>query len=78
MSSLTTSSTMKWLKLLMPALMVVFVLTSSSAFGIYVVSQSAISILLSYLINIIVKALTKKQEAATIEFLDKYENKLNK
>ena len=76
--NISSSGTMKFMKILMPALMVVFVLTSSSAFGIYVVSQSAISILLSYLINLIVKALTKKQEEATIEFLDKYENKLNK
>ncbi|MBQ7579209.1 MAG: YidC/Oxa1 family membrane protein insertase [Clostridia bacterium] len=73
--NISSSGTMKFMKILLPALMVVFVLTSSSAFGIYVVSQSAISILLSYLINLIVKALTKKQETATIEFLDKYENK---
>lgn len=72
---MSSAKTMKWMRIILPVLMVVFVLTSSAAFGLYVVSQSAISILLSYLINLIVKALTKKQEAQTIEFLDKYENK---
>ena len=72
---LSSNKTMKLMRWIIPALMVVFVLTSSAAFGLYIVSQSTISILLSYLINLIVKALTKKQEAKTIEFLDKFENK---
>ncbi|MBQ7452875.1 MAG: hypothetical protein IJS68_01240, partial [Clostridia bacterium] len=72
------AGSMKIMKFVLPALMVVFVLASSSAFGIYVVTQSAIGILLNYIINLIVKKITKRKEEETIEYLAKVELKKNK
>ena len=69
---------MKFMKILMPAMMVIFVLTSSSAFGIYVVTSSIVSIGISYLISIFVNLMTKKKEAEVSAYLEKEALKLAK
>ncbi|MCR5553874.1 MAG: YidC/Oxa1 family membrane protein insertase [bacterium] len=68
-----TSTAMKVMKFALPAVMIIFVLTSSSAFGIYIVAQSLIGIGMSYLINLIVDKLTHKKQLEVIEYLDKIE-----
>ena len=62
---------MKFMKILMPAMMVIFVLTSSSAFGMYVVTSSLVSMGLSLLISVFVNLMTKKKEAEVTAYLEK-------
>jgi len=66
-----TGGTMKFMKFLLPAMMVIFVLTSSSAFGIYIVWSSILSSGLSALLGVIVNACYKKKEDAIMENLEK-------
>jgi len=63
--------TMKFMKILLPALMVIFVLSSSAAFGIYIVWSSIVSMGISALINLIVNACYKKKEQEVMEHLEK-------
>lgn len=70
--------TMKFMKILMPVMMIIFVLSSSSAFGLYVVTQSLISIILGTIINLIVNKITYKKQLEVIEYLDKIEGKKKK
>jgi len=62
---------MKFMKILMPAMMVIFVISSSASFGIYVVTNSLISILITYLTSLIVNAMTKKKEEEVTAYLEK-------
>ncbi len=66
-----TGGTMKFMKILLPAMMVIFVLTSSSAFGIYIVWSSLISMGLSAVIGAIVNACFKKKEEEIMVSLEK-------
>ncbi|MEG1581641.1 MAG: YidC/Oxa1 family membrane protein insertase [Clostridia bacterium] len=59
------------MKVLMPVMMVVFVWTSSAAFGLYVVSSSIISLIISTLTTLIVNKMTKKKEEEVVEYLQK-------
>lgn len=72
----TNSTTMKVLKYVLPVIMVVFVITSSAAFGIYIVTSSLISILINLLINYLVKVTTKKQEQELLLIMEKQERKI--
>lgn len=72
------SGMMKFMKIFLPAMMVVFVMTSSASFGIYVVTSSLISILITYLTSIIVNAMTKKKEEEVTAYLEKEALKLAK
>ena len=74
-SAVASSGTMKIMKYILPVIMAVFVITSSAAFGIYIVVSSAASILINLLINYLVKLTTKKQEAETLAVLEKQEKK---
>ena len=69
---------MKFMKILLPAMMVIFVISSSASFGIYVVTNSIMSILITYLTSLIVNAMTKKKEAEVTEYLEKEALKLAK
>lgn len=71
-------SSMKILKYVMPVIMALFVITSSAAFGIYIVVSSLVSTLTSLLINYLVRLATKKQEAEVALILEKQEKKSTK
>ncbi len=66
-----TGGMMKFMKILMPALMIIFVLTSSAAFGIYIVASQIISIGISALTSLIVDACYKKKQQEVYEVLEK-------
>ena len=62
---------MKFMQILLPAIMVVFVMTSSASFGIYIVASSLVSIVISVLTGLIVNAITKKKEEEVLAYLEK-------
>lgn len=62
---------MKMMKILLPIMMVVFVLTSSAAFGLYIVSSSLISMLITVLTSLIVNACYKKKEEEVLKTLER-------
>lgn len=62
---------MKFMKIFLPLMMVVFVLTSSASFGLYIVSSSLISMLISALTSLIVNACYKKKEEEVIASLER-------
>ena len=75
-NKLTESTTqaggaMKFMKFLLPAIMVIFVMTSSSAFGLYIVSSAIISIGISALTSLIVNAVYKKKEEEIVAGLER-------
>ena len=70
-SANANNGSMKIMKILLPAMMVVFVLTSSSAFGIYIVASSLISMGISALVGVIVNACYKKKQEEVMEYLEK-------
>lgn len=57
------------MKLLIPFTMATFVFTTNAAFGIYVVTNSIISMLTGFVINAIVKKVFAKKQAEVDEFL---------
>ena len=62
---------MKVMKFVLPIMMVVFVLTSSSAFGLYYVTNSLVSIGFGQIINLIVNAMTKKKQDEVDAYIEK-------
>ena len=66
-----TAGAMKFMKFFLPAIMVIFVMTSSAAFGLYIVSNSIISIGISALTSVIVNAVYKKKEEEIIAGLER-------
>ena len=77
-SANTNNGTMKFMKILMPAMMVIFVLTSSSAFGLYIVASSLISMGISALVSVIVNACYKKKQEEVLIYLEKEALKASK
>lgn len=69
------SQSMAIMKFLLPAINVIFILTSNSAFGLYLLTSSIASTLLSLIINILVNKSTAKLEEDTKQVLLKYEQK---
>ena len=69
---------MKIMKFIMPIMMVLFVLTSSASFGIYILASNIASIGLGQLVNLIVNNITKKQQLEVEEVLAKQAKKLIK
>lgn len=65
------NATMKIMKFVLPAMMVVFVITSSAAFSLYIVISSIISMAISAITSLIVNACYKKKEQEVMEFLEK-------
>lgn len=70
--------TMWFMKLLIPVMMAVFVLTTNAAFGIYVVTNSIMSTLIGLLTNLIVGAIFKKKQEEVNEALDKEAGRLER
>lgn len=69
---------MKIMKIVMPIIMIIFVLTSGSSFGIYILSSSLASIVIGQICAIIINAVTKKKRIEVEEYLEKEANRLIK
>ena len=69
---------MWFMKLLIPVMMAIFVLTTNAAFGIYVVTNSIMSTLIGFLTNLIVGAVFKKKQEEVNEALEKEANKIER
>jgi len=73
-----TNQSLSILKLLLPAINVIFILTSNAAFGLYLLTSTVATTLLSLVINILVRKSTRKLEEETKQVLLKQEQKLIK
>lgn len=66
-----TKQAMNVMKYVLPIIMVIFVVTNTASFGIYIVISSLISTILSFAINAIVKKMTHKEELKYLDFVEK-------
>lgn len=66
-----TQNTMKVMKLVMPLIMLIFVITNTASFGIYILIGNIFGILTNILFGFIVKKLTKKEEEKYLAYLEK-------
>lgn len=71
-------STMKIMKFVMPVVMVIFTLTASASFGLYILSSNITSIVLGELTTLIIDAMTKKKRLEVEAELEKEANRLIK
>ena len=67
---------MKFMKIVMPIIMIVFVLTTGASFGIYIISSSIAAILFGQIINLIVDAITRKKRIEVEQYLEKEADRL--
>ena len=72
------ASSMKMMKIIMPAIMVIFVLTSTASFGLYILASNVAAIAFGELTTLIVDAMTKKKRLEVEEILEKEANRLIK
>jgi len=63
--------TMKMMKFILPAVILIFVLTNTASFGIYILVGNIIGIILNLLFGIIVKKLTQKEEEKYLAYIEK-------
>ena len=73
-----SEKTMKIMKIILPLTMVGFAFSSSACFGLYLIASSISSKAFGEIIALIVKKLTKKQQAEVEEILEKEANRLIK
>ena len=71
-------STMKVMKIVMPAIMVIFTLTASASFGLYILASNVATMALGELIALFVNQLTRKTQREVEASLEKEANKLIK
>lgn len=69
---------MKMMKIIMPIIMVVFVLTTSAAFGIYILASNIASIVFGSICTLIIDRVTKSKREEVEEFLEKEANRMIK
>lgn len=69
------NSSMKYMKYIMPVIMIIFVLQSSASFGIYILSSNIASIAFGEISNLIIKKLTYKKQIEVEEILEKEANR---
>lgn len=69
---------LKMMKIIMPIVMVLFVLTSSASFGIYTLASNVSAIAVGEIINLIVNKLTKKKQEEVETYLEKEADRLIK
>lgn len=72
------SMSLKIMKIIMPIIMVLFVITSSASFGIYILASNIVTILTGEIIRLIVNKLTKKKQEEVEACLEKEANRLIK
>lgn len=77
-SEKTNGMSMKVMKIVLPIIMVVFVLTTSAAFGIYILSSNIASIAFGSIISLIIDKMTKSKRLEVEEFLEKEANRMIK
>lgn len=65
------NSTMKVMKLIMPAISIIFALTNPAGFGLYLLTSSIMSLITNYLLGLIVVKMTKKEEEKYLAYLEK-------
>ncbi len=71
-------TSLKMMKIIMPIVMIMFVLSSSASFGIYLVASSVATIAIGEIIKIFVDLATRKQQKQVEEALEKEANRLIK
>lgn len=71
-------NSMKIMKFVMPIIMVIFTLTTSASFGLYILASNITSIALGELTTLIINALTKKKRLEVEAELEKEANRLIK
>lgn len=64
-------TTMKVMKLILPAVSVIFALSNPAAFGIYLITSSLMGIITNFLIGLIVAKMTRKEEDKYLAYLEK-------
>ena len=77
-ASTEMGSTMKVMKIVMPIVMVLFTITSSASFGLYIIASNIASIALGELTSLIIDSLTKNKRKEVEEALEKEANRLIK
>ena len=71
-------STMKVMKIVLPIIMVVFTLSASASFGLYILATNVATIAFGELSSLIINGLTKKKQLEVEESLEKEANRLIK
>lgn len=66
-----TQQSMKIMKFILPAIMLIFVLTNTASFGIYILVGNIFGIIINLLFGIIVKKLTQNEENKYISYLER-------
>ena len=62
---------MKGMKLVLPIMMIVFALTNSASFGIYLIASSLIGIITNVATSFLVNKLTRKEEEKYLVWAEK-------
>ena len=70
------AGSMKMMKIIMPIIMIVFVLTSSASFGIYILASNVASIIIGEIIGLLVDKSTKTKRLEVEEYLEKEADRL--
>ena len=73
-----SAGSMKIMKIIMPIIMIMFVLSSSASFGIYLLASNIAGIAIGEIVNLIVNKLTKKKRIEVEEYLAKEADRLIK
>lgn len=69
-------STMKVMKIVLPIIMVIFTLSASASFGMYILASNISAIAFGELSSLIINALTRKKQLEVEESLEKEANRL--
>ena len=74
----TATSTLKVMKIVMPAIMVVFTLSTSASFGLYILASNVATMAFGEITTFIIDLMTKKKRLEVEEELEKEANRLIK
>lgn len=74
----STASTMKVMKIVLPIVMVIFTLTASASFGLYILASNIATMAFGELTTLLIDVLTKKKRLEVEESLEKEANRLIK
>lgn len=66
-----TQQSMKMMKYILPVIMLIFVVTNTASFGIYILVGNVFSIIINLLFGIIVKKLTQNEENKYLNYLER-------